>query len=578
MGDRQLRYLHAFSRFGLACLISVAAAAPAFASGGSATIQQPADGAVVSGIVAIALTMAPRVASANIYLDGSLYASAAPANLIWDSTTATDGEHVISVKSFSSQGRFLGGQAVMVTVQNGKADATPTRTATPAATPTADPTDTATPVSISTPTPTPVELPSLTVTTTPTIAATPVPTTPPTTPPTFTSTPTAAPTPPAVVITSPLIGTRVEGTISFAASKSSNCQWMNFYVDGVYVASSPPSAIFWDSTSVPDGPHTLSVAGFDSSSNMIANPAINVIVDNVGATPSATPTSTPTVSQPTAKPTATIISPTPTIAPTPSVSPTPVADPLRPSNDTPNNRMPSAAELAAFHNGIACGGLDDCRYMESVNGQFSGTTAQIIEALADKWCLNCTILNPLDGQTYSFRDLLKAVAVNETNWREWKSAKLSSPDPITGIETLTPAHGDLEHVTPSQPNGGSWGLFQIAEGAAQGWPATFPLSAESTAFNADFKIAEQMGVEQGQLSYLADASRSIAAISNGFAPYVDYTDSKGVVHPASSDVNQRRWGAVGNWYSGGWYDSGAIQYIDQVQQILHDQPWTLAGF
>ncbi len=37
-----------------------------------------------------------------------------------------------------------------------------------------------------------------------------------------------------------------------------------------------------------------------------------------------------------------------------------------------------------------------------------------------------------------------------------------------------------------------------------------------------------------------------------------------------------RWGAVGNWYSGGWYDSGALQYIGQVQQILHNQPWTTA--
>jgi hypothetical protein len=50
------------------------------------------------------------------------------------------------------------------------------------------------------------------------------------------------------------------------------------------------------------------------------------------------------------------------------------------------------------------------------------------------------------------------------------------------------------------------------------------------------------------------------------------------LHPASTDVNQRRWGAVGNWYSGGWYDSGAISYIQQVQQYLHSQPWTKAGF
>lgn len=241
--------------------------------------------------------------------------------------------------------------------------------------------------------------------------------------------------------------------------------------------------------------------------------------------------------------------------------------------------MPSTAELAAFRIGVgACGGLDDCSFMQNVDGQFTGTTAEIIEQLADKWCPSCTILNPLDGDTYSFRDLLKAVAVNETGWYEWREASLSAPDPITGSKTLTPSHGDLEHVTATEPHGGSWGLFQIAEGVNEGWPASFPLSATSTGFNADFKIAEQMGVEEGHLAYLSDASRSVTAIANGFAPYVDYTDANGVLHRASTDVNQRRWGAVGNWYSGGWYDAGAISYIEAVQQILHNQPWTQPGF
>jgi hypothetical protein len=371
-----------------------------------------------------------------------------------------------------------------------------------------------------------------------------------------------------VIITAPADGTHIEGTISIAAVKTAACQWMNYYVDGTYIASSPPASILWDSTSVPDGSHVLSVNGYDSSSHLLASPSVNVIVNNFTGVPSPTATPTP-------KPTSTSGSPTPS----PSPSPTPAGDPLRPSNNIPNSLMPSAAQLSAFHSGAgACGGLDDCSYMQSVNGQFTGTTAQIIEQVADKWCLNCTILNPLDGQTYSFRDLLKAVAVNETGWHEWLSANLTSPDPITGTTTLTPAHGDLEHVTQSEPNGGSWGLFQIAEGVGQGWPSSFPLSATSTAFNADFKTAEQMGVEQGHLAYLNDPGRPQIAIANGYAPYSNYTDSNGVLHPASTDVNQRRWGAVGNWYSGGWYDSGAIAYIGQVEQILHNQPWMQPGF
>jgi hypothetical protein len=518
--------------------------ASAYASGGGASIQQPADGSTVSGDVAVYLELTPRVSTNSVYIDGNLYASAAPNSFTWNSTTVYDGSHVISVKSFSSQGRFLGGQAVMVEVQNGDPAPTPTITATPTITPT--------PVGSSSPTPT--------------IAPTPPPT------PTVTATPTSAPTSAAVVITAPGTQTQVEGTITFSAIKSASCEWINFYVDGTYMASSPPSSILWDSTSVPDGQHTLSVAGYDSSGNMIANPSVIVVVDNASEVPS--PTLTPT-SAPTAAPTKTASSPTAT----PSGSSTPVTDPQRPSNDIPNSTVPTAAQLTAFHQGVgACGGMNSCSYMDDVDGNFTGTTASIIEQVADKWCPNCTILNPLDGLTYSFSDLMKAVAVNETNWYEWRPASLSSPDPITGTTNLTPSHGDLENVTATQPDGGSWGLFQIAEGQDQGWPASFPLSATSTGFNADFKTAMQMGVEQGQVSYLGDPDRCETAIANGYPPYVNYTDSNGVLHPASTDVNVLRWGAVGEWYSGGWYDSGAIQYIQQVQQYLHDQPWTQSGF
>ena len=528
----------------------------------------PADGSTVSGTVALALTMPARVASANVYVDGNLYASGAPDNLWWNSTVVSDGGHVISVKSFSNQGRFLGGQAVMIEVQNGAVAPTPTSTATPTATATA--TVTATPIHTNNPTPTIAPTPTATLTARPTVVPTPPPS--PTVAPTIPPTPTSAPTSAAVVITAPGTQVHVEGTITFSAIKSAACQWINFYIDGNYIASSPPSSILWDSTSVPDGAHTLSVKGFDSSSNLLANPSVVVMVDNGAGLASPTITPTPV---PTPKPTATNASPTAT----PSASATPTHDPLRPTNDIPNAKMPSAAELTAFHNGVgACGGLDDCSYMNAVDGQFTGTTAEIIEQAADKWCPNCSILNPLDGLTYSFSDLLKAIAVNETGWHEWRSASLSSTDPITGSKTLTPSHGDLEHVTPTQPNGGSWGLFQIAEGQGQGWPASFPLSATSTGFNADFKTAAQMGVEQGHLDYLGDPDRSVIAIDNGHAPYVNYRDAQGVMHLASTDVNERRWGAVGNWYSGGWYDSGAIQYIEQVQQYLHNQPWTKSGF
>jgi hypothetical protein len=389
--------------------------------------------------------------------------------------------------------------------------------------------------------------------------------------PTTTPTVVATPVPPAVILISPQSASMVSGTVQVVTQVAPSVSSINLYLDSNMLAQSAPLTYNWNTIGAANGAHILSVQAYNASNVMLGTNAINVTINNSVSTSTPTPTVKTT---PTRTATA-----TPTRTATPTATATIIADPLRPSNNIPNNRVPTAAELSTFHSGAGgCGGLDDCAYMQEVTGDFVGTTAQIMQQVADKWCPNCTILNPYDGLTYSFAQLLKAIAVNETHWYQWRTANLTSPDPVTGLLTLTPSHGDLEHVTQSEPFGGSWGLFQIAEGVNQGWPASFPLSALSTGFNADFKVGVQMGVEQGHLDYLSDASRAELAIANGYAPYTNFRDSNGVMHLASTDLNQRRWGAVGNWYSGGWYDSGAINYIQQVQQYLHSQPWQQAGF
>lgn len=154
----------------------------ALASGSSAAIQMPIDGSTVSGAVSIELILTGRVSTASLFVDGALYASAAPSAVSWNSNTVTDGTHVLSVKAFSSDGRFLGGQAVMVAVQN-----------SPLASPTATPLPTEAPTSIPTVVPTPIGTPSAiaTATSVPTVVVTPtsVPTS------TTSASPSASPTP-----------------------------------------------------------------------------------------------------------------------------------------------------------------------------------------------------------------------------------------------------------------------------------------------------------------------------------------------------------------------------------------------
>jgi hypothetical protein len=461
-----------------------------------------------------------------------------------DSSAPPAGTASVTGPAIESGGGVLTAQALLLIPAGAPTpvpSATPTITAAPTQAPTAAPSNT--PFA---PPPTP------TFSASPTAVATP--------PMTSTATPAATPTAgPVVKLLSPQAASTNSGMVQIVAQVAPSVNSINLYVDNNLAAQSAPYTYNWNSATVANGAHVLSAEAFSANDVMLGTDAININVSNGTATRSATPT--------------------PGATSTPTASPTPITDPLRPSNNIPNTRVPTAAELAAFHAGAgACGSLDDCSYMQEVDGQFTGTTAQIIQRVSAKWCPNCTILNPYDNQTYSFTDLLQAVAVNETYWHQWRTASLSLPDPVTGLTILTPSHGDTEYVTLSDPFGGSWGLFQIAQGNGQGWPASFPLSAISTGFNSDFKVAEQMGVEQGHLAYLNDPGRPQIAIANGYSPYSNFIDSNGVLHAASSDINQRRWGAVGNWYSGGWYDSGAIQYIQQVQQILHAQPWIEAGF
>jgi hypothetical protein len=566
-----LRFLSATFAVACTCLCFLAASAPALANGSSITITSPIDGSNVSGPVSVSLTIGDRVGAANVYLDGNLYASNVRQALSWNSAAASDGNHVISTKAFSSNGRYLGGQSISVSVRNGVATPTVSATATPAPTslPTTIPTTTTKPTPLPTVVPTvvpsavptvaPTALPTVMPTALPTVAPTSVPTVVPTSSPIQTPTVSPTPVPLAVAITGPANGAHIQGAISFAAVKeSANVLWMNFYVDGTWIASSPPDAIVWDSTSVTDGVHSLSVKAFDASSNLLGNPAVLITVNNAAGTP--TPTAKPTSSS--------------SGSATPTPASTPVVDTIRPMNAIPNSKMPSASDLAAFNGSIGCGGLDNCIYVQKVDGQFTGTTAAILEHEADKWCPSCTIVNPLDGQTYSFRDLLKAIAVTESGWHEWVPANLGQPDPITGMTNLTPDHGDIGNVSAQFPNGGSWGIVQVKE---NDWPATFPHTAQSTAFDIDFKLAIQTGVEQGHLQYLSDTNRSQAAIANGHAPYVNYTDSNGVFHPAAVG-DERRWGAVGNWFSGGWLSTTDNGYLSEIQRHLHDQTWTQQGF
>jgi len=205
-----------------------------------------------------------------------------------------------------------------------------------------------------------------------------------------------------------------------------------------------------------------------------------------------------------------------------------------PKNSPENEFMPSASDLATYKSEAATGeGGAPGSYLLRVDGKFTGTTDAILKWASCKWGFD--------------ENVTRATAVNETHWRQ------------TEI-------GDIG-------NGTSLGILQIK---SSDYPSTCKSVASSqntadvtnpdcysylsTAFAADYKLAQQRACFEGKIAYLA-------------------SDTPSYGHPAYPEgtPEEMMWGCVGWWYSGHWFDSGALDYIAQVQEYLSAQTWLQPG-
>jgi hypothetical protein len=97
-------------------------------------------------------------------------------------------------------------------------------------------------------------------------------------------------TPPTVSITAPASGATVSGTATFSASASDNVgvAGVQFKVDGVNVGAEDTSAPYsasWNTTTVPNGSHTLTAVARDSAGNYTTSAARTVTVSNSSPPP-----------------------------------------------------------------------------------------------------------------------------------------------------------------------------------------------------------------------------------------------------------------------------------------------------
>ena len=210
----------------------------------------------------------------------------------------------------------------------------------------------------------------------------------------------------------------------------------------------------------------------------------------------------------------------------------------------PGSRLPSAADCAASvrrsgweprpqnaaanrtmgSSGAKIDGADasfNARYASRVDGDFVGTTDEIIQWGACKWGFS--------------EDMTRARAIQESNWQQSQLGdKSDSPVACATIGQAAPCWQ-------------SYGLLQVKGTVHE---ETYPLAKDSTAYNVDYALAWLRACYEGAFGHWLD---------NGYG---------------AGD----EWGCVGAWFSGNWYDSGARHYIEGVKQHLAKRAWKRAQF
>lgn len=186
---------------------------------------------------------------------------------------------------------------------------------------------------------------------------------------------------------------------------------------------------------------------------------------------------------------------------------------IRPANATYNNTR----------------GTSPHDLMPRVDGDFTGTTDELIQWAACKWGID--------------EDVARAQVTIESWWRQITGGDLSHDPNI--------CHPDVR--TASGPCPESIGLMQVRF-QYHGEAFEDANAIRSAAYNLDYAFAKWRECYEGDLDWLNTVERGH-----------DYV---------AGDM----WGCTGVWFSGRWYTAPAVQYIGRVQQHLEDRTWETAGF
>lgn len=203
----------------------------------------------------------------------------------------------------------------------------------------------------------------------------------------------------------------------------------------------------------------------------------------------------------------------------------------RSDNTAANHRVPTQEQIALLTPWNETIGVDAKAnsLLLQINGDFTGTTDEILQWAACKWGID--------------ENIVRAEAVVETKWHQNFQGDYTN-DPNYCPPGIWDGKGCYQ----------SYGLLQLKYYYFQ---SAWPMSRDDSAFNVEYSLGVIRTCFEGWTTYLNDRTPL-----PGYARY------------HAGDI----WGCLGRWYSGGWYDQGAIYYIQQVKAALANRSWLDAGF
>jgi hypothetical protein len=169
------------------------------------------------------------------------------------------------------------------------------------------------------------------------------------------------------------------------------------------------------------------------------------------------------------------------------------------------------------------------KLMARVNGDFTGTTKEILRWASCKWGIN--------------QNIVFAQAAVESWWRQ-----TTKGDYGTDASLCPPGH---RHLNGQGECAQSYGILQNRYPYEK---SSWPGIGRSTAMNADTAYAIWR------------------TCYNGYETWLNTVPEPVRYHKGDA------WGCVGRWFAGRWHTAGANGYIRTVQKYMHERIWDKSYF